>query len=132
NRRRPRKRRSGIVGWVEQRETHHPRQAQVTNYRRSLVPGGSYFFTVNLADRRSRLLTHHIDALRASFQYTRRRHRFTVEAIVVLPDHLHTIWTLPGGDADFAVRWRLIKSHFSRALSPEESVSPSRARKAER
>jgi len=104
----------------------------VTNYRRSLVPGGSYFFTVNLADRRSRLLTDHIDALRASFQYTRRRHRFTVEAIVVLPDHLHTIWTLPGGDADFAVRWRLIKSHFSRALSPEESVSPSRARKAER
>jgi len=104
----------------------------MTSYRRSIVPGGSYFFTVNLADRRRELLTKHIDALRAAFRYARGRYAFTIEAIVVLPDHLHAIWTLPDGDTDFAVRWRLIKSTFSRALPPDEPVSPSRARKAER
>jgi putative transposase len=104
----------------------------VTNYRRSLVPGGSYFFTVNLEDRRSRLLTDHIDSLRAAFWQAHRQHPFAIEAIVVLPDHLHAIWTLPEGDADFAVRWRLIKSTFSRTLPAEEPVSPSRARRAER
>ena len=104
----------------------------MTSYRRSIVPGGSYFFTVNLADRRRELLTQHIDALRAAFRYARGRYAFTIEAIVVLPDHLHAIWTLPDGDTDFAVRWRLIKSTFSRALPPDEPVSPSRARKAER
>src|ERR1700736_2795805 len=84
----------------------------MTNYRRSIVQGGSYFFTVNLADRSLGLLTEHIDALHAAFQYTRSRHRFTIEAIVVLPDHLHAIWSLPDGDAKFAVRWRLIKASF--------------------
>jgi putative transposase len=104
----------------------------MTNYRRSSIPGGSYFFTVNLADRSSRLLTDHIDALRAAFRYTRRRHPFVIEAIVVLPDHLHAICTLPDGDADFALRWRLIKAAFSRALPSGEPISPSRSRKAER
>jgi len=74
----------------------------MTNYRRNFVPGGSYFFTVNLADRGLRLLTDHVDLLRAAFRYTRDRHSFTVKATVVLPDHLHAIWTLPDGDADFA------------------------------
>jgi putative transposase len=81
----------------------------MTNYRRNFVPGGSYFFTVNLAERRERLLTDHIDLLRNAFRYVRQRHAFTIEAIVILPDHLHAVWTLPDGDADFAVRWRLIK-----------------------
>jgi putative transposase len=104
----------------------------MTNYRRNFVPGGSYFFTVNLADRRLRLLTEHIDALRAAFRYTRARHPFTVEATVVLPDHLHAIWTMPEGDADFALRWRLIKSAFSRALPVRHQVSTSRSSKGER
>jgi putative transposase len=102
------------------------------NYRRTFIPGGSYFFTVNLADRRLRLLTDHIELLRAAFRYGRARHPFTTEAIVILPDHLHAIWTLPGDDAEFAMRWRLIKSAFSRALSAGEAISPSRARKGER
>jgi REP element-mobilizing transposase RayT len=58
--------------------------------------------TVNLAERRLRLLTQHIDELRAAFRETRRRHPFTIDAICVLPDHLHTVWTLPEADADFA------------------------------
>src|SRR5689334_5438082 len=104
----------------------------MTNYRRNFLPGASYFFTVNLADRRLRLLTEHISALRSAFRETRASHPFTIDAIVVLPDHLHAIWTLPDDDADFALRWRLIKSGFSRALPPGESVSRSRAEKRER
>jgi putative transposase len=88
----------------------------MTNYRRNFVPGGSYFFTVNLADRRLSLLTDHIDLLRVAFRDARARHPFTIDAAVILPDHLHAMWTLPEGDRDFATRWRLIKSAFSRAL----------------
>jgi putative transposase len=104
----------------------------MTSYRRNFVPGGSFFFTANLADRRLSLLTDHIDELRAAFRETRQRHPFTTDAIVVLPDHLHVVWTLPDGDADFARRWRLIKSTFSRSLPSGEAVSTSRLTKAER
>jgi putative transposase len=104
----------------------------MTNYRRNFVPGGMYFFTVNLADRRARFLTEHIGALRSAFRYTRARHSFEIDAIVVLPDHLHAVWTLPDGDGDFALRWRLIKSHFSHALPRGEVVSASRSEKGER
>jgi putative transposase len=104
----------------------------VTGYRRNFVPGGSYFFTVNLAERRRRLLIQHIEALRAAFRYARHRHPFAIDAIVVLPDHLHAIWTLPEGDSDFALRWRLIKATFSRFLPRVEPVSLSRSRKGER
>ncbi len=104
----------------------------MTNYRRNFVPGSSYFFTVNLAERRLRLLTEHIGLLRAAFRNTRAQRAFTIDAVAVLPDHLHAIWTLPEGDADFATRWRLIKSAFSRALPPGERVSESRSAKGER
>ena len=102
------------------------------SYRRNFLAGGSFFFTVNLAERRLRLLTDHVGKLRTAFRETRRRHPFTIAAIVVLPDHLHTIWTLPEGDADFATRWRLIKSAFSRNLTTGERISQSRAAKGER
>jgi putative transposase len=104
----------------------------MTDYRRNFIPGGSYFFTVNLADRRQSLLTTHVDILRAIFRKTQVRHPFSIEAIVVLLDHLHTIWTLPPGDADYATRWRLIKSGFSRALPRIEAISASRLGKGER
>jgi putative transposase len=104
----------------------------MTSYRRNFIVGGSFFFTVNLADRRLCLLTDHIGELRAAFRETRLRHPFTTDAMVVLPDHLHAIWTLPEGDADFADRWRLIKSTFSRNLPLGEAVSQSRLRKGER
>lgn len=87
----------------------------MTNYRRNFLSGGSFFFTVNLAERRLRLLVQHIGLLRQVFRDVRHRHPFQVDAIVVLPDHMHAIWTLPEGDADFALRWRLIKSAFRAA-----------------
>src|SRR5258708_27668481 len=101
-------------------------------YRRNIVAGGTYFFTVTLAERRLRLLTDHVALLRAAFRDTRLRHPFTIEAIAVLPDHLHTIWTMPEGDGDFAVRWAVIKASFSRMLPKGEPVSASRLRKRER
>ena len=104
----------------------------MTNYRRAFLAGGTYFFTVNLADRRASLLTEHIGLLRAAFRYTRERHPFAIEAIVVLPDHLHAIWSLPEDDADFPKRWQLIKATFSRRLPTGELVSESRKRKSER
>ena len=104
----------------------------MTAYRRNLVAGGTYFFTVNLADRRLSLLTGNIELLRAAFRYTRHRHPFTIDAIVILPNHLHALWTLPAGDSDFATRWRLIKTTFSRGLRPIERVSASRSSKGER
>lgn len=59
-------------------------------------------------------------------------HPFKIEAVVVLPDHLHTIWTLPEGDTDFSLRWRQTKAAFSRGLAKDERISASRARKQER
>ena len=73
-----------------------------------------------------------IELLRNAFRDVKVAHPFTVEATVVLPDHLHALWTLPEGDADFATRWRLIKAGFSRALPRGERVSSSRAGKGER
>jgi putative transposase len=104
----------------------------MSNYRRNFVPGGSYFFTVNLLDRRKRLLVEHVAALRAAFNHVRERHPFEIAAAVVLPDHLHAIWVLPDGDADYASRWRLIKGAFSRALPGDEAISTSRGQKGER
>ncbi len=88
----------------------------MVRYRRNLVPGGTYFFTVTLADRTSSALVGHVSALRTAFRVARRERPFTVEAIVILPDHLHAIWTLPPGDCDFSGRWRRIKANFTRRL----------------
>jgi putative transposase len=85
----------------------------MVRYRRNFVPGGTFFFTVTLSDRRSSALVDHVDALRAAFRAGRRERPFTVDAIVILPEHLHAIFTLPAGDADFSGRWRRIKGHFS-------------------
>jgi putative transposase len=104
----------------------------MTDYRRCRLPGATYFFTVNLADRRQALLTEHIDALRAAFREVLRSHPVKIHAIVVLPEHLHCLWELPAGDSDYSTRWRQIKSAFSRALPPGERISASRARKGER
>jgi putative transposase len=104
----------------------------VTDYRRNFLAGGAFFFTVNLAERRLPLLTEQIENLRTALREIRGQHPFKIDAMVVLPDHLHTVWTLPEGDADFATRWRLIKSAFSRSLPPGEPISQSRVAKGER
>ena len=102
-------------------------------YVRARVQGGTYFFTVNLAERHgSTLLVDRIDALKEAFRRTRQDHPFTMPAFVVLPEHLHCIWKLPAGDDDFPMRWRLIKSRFSRSLPKVERYSQSRTCKNER
>ncbi|HEX6442504.1 MAG TPA: transposase [Stellaceae bacterium] len=85
-------------------------------YRRNRVPGATYFFTVNLLDRRSDLLVTHIDALREAVWEVRRRRPFHIDGWVVLPDHMHCLWTLPEADSDFPGRWRAIKVAFSKSL----------------
>lgn len=89
----------------------------MSNYRRARVPGATYFFTVNLCDRTSDLLIREIDLLRETVRATKARHPFHIDAWVVLPEHMHCLWTLPPDDADFALRWKVIKFAFSRTLS---------------
>jgi putative transposase len=88
----------------------------MVRYRRNFVPGGSYFFTLTIVDRRSSVLIEHIDALRTAFRRARRERPFAIDAIAVLPDHLHAVLTLPPGDADYSGRWRLIKTLFSNRI----------------
>jgi putative transposase len=88
----------------------------MVRYRRNFVAGGTFFFTVTLADRRSTLLVDYVQQLRAAFHRTRCERPFAIDAVVILPDHLHAILTLPAEDADFSGRWRRIKGHFSNAL----------------
>jgi putative transposase len=82
----------------------------MSNYRRAFVPGGCWFFTVNLLELRQAFLVEQIAPLRKAIALTRQALPFTIDAFVVLPDHIHAIWTLPPGDADFSTRWRLIKA----------------------
>ena len=91
------------------------------NYRRTWHPGGTYFFTVNLLQRRrNTFLIQHVESLRQTVQSVRRRHPFVIHAWVVLPDHLHCVIELPEGDADYSTRWRLIKMGFSKSLPVNE------------
>jgi REP-associated tyrosine transposase len=102
------------------------------NYRRAFIPGGCWFFTVNLLDRRRRLLVDHVGALRSAFEETRKKYQFDIVAIAVLPDHLHAVWALPPDDADFSTRWRLIKARFAKALPKQEWLSAVRRARNER
>jgi putative transposase len=102
------------------------------DYRRNRVPGGTYFFTVNLLDRRTDLLVRHIDILRTAIADTKRRMPFHIDAWVVLPEHMHCIWTLPAGDADYAGRMKLLKTLFSKNIPKTENISAVRAAKGER
>jgi REP element-mobilizing transposase RayT len=93
------------------------------NYRRAFIPGGCWFFTVNLLERRETLLVDHIETLREAVSATRQKYPFTIDAIVVLPNHLHAVWTLSPADADFSMRWRLIKARFAKSLPKQERLS---------
>lgn len=95
----------------------------MSDYRRVHVPGGTYFFTVRLQDRRADLLVSHIGLLRDATRVCRKRWPFEIDAAVILPNKLHMIWTLPDGDTDFSKRWRTIKSGFSRHV-PAPGDSP--------
>lgn len=101
-------------------------------YIRAFVPGGTFFFTVATLERRRGLLIKHVDLLRRAFAKEQARRPFRIDAIVVLPDHLHCIWTLPPGDADFSSRWHAVKSAFSRGIPEGERLSERRSAKGER
>jgi putative transposase len=104
----------------------------MTDYRRNRVPGGTYFFTVNLLNRHSTLLVDEVSILREVVRDVRARAPFHIDGWVLLPEHLHCLWTLPEGDADFSSRWRDIKKGFSKRLPNGEHRSASRAGKGER
>lgn len=88
----------------------------MSNYLRPNRPGATIFFTVNLSTRGSGLLTREIAVLRQAVHLTKSERPFEIDAWVVLPDHMHAVWTLPDGDVDFSTRWSIIKARFSRAM----------------
>jgi len=102
------------------------------DYRRNHIPGGTYFFTVNLLQRNSQLLVEHIESLRESVRMVRKNKPFHIDCWVVLPEHMHCIWTLPAGDADYASRWKAIKTAFSNTIPKTERLSAVRLAKGER
>jgi putative transposase len=94
----------------------------MSQYRRLYIPGSTYFLTVNLYDRTSALLIDHVNILRSAFSTVKCRHPFALPAIVILPDHMHLLMTLPEGDSDFSLRIRLIKRWFTTHLPVERST----------
>lgn len=101
------------------------------NYRRRRVPAGTYFFTVNLTDPGDCTLCMEIDLLRDCYAKMQQECPFRTDAIVILPNHLHAIWTLPRGDTDYSGRWRRLKGRFSHALRRKGIRSASAVRKRE-
>lgn len=137
-----------VVGWVK---THAARRfnmrgftptlhgfltlsrncEHMPRYRRLYVPGGTYFFTVTLADRSATTLTDEIRLLRSVYASVTAQHPLRCDAMVVLPDHIHAVWTLPPGDDDFSTRWKKIKSLFSRHSTTTGYANRSRRRNGE-
>ena len=91
----------------------------MVNYRRSRIAGGTYFFTVNLRDRKRGLLIEHIDVFWQIVRKVKRESPFIIDAMVALPDHWRPIWTLAPDDSNYAGRIRLIKARFTKHLMRE-------------
>ncbi len=89
----------------------------MSDYRRAVIPGGCFFFTVVTHDRKKLFSEKsHVDRLREGFRRVQESHPFLIDAIVILPDHLHTVWRLPEGDGNFSLRWRLIKHYTATSI----------------
>ena len=88
----------------------------MVNYRRSFVPGGTFFFTVTLRNRKSCLLVEKINLLKEAVQRVKDQHAFQIKAYVILPEHLHMIWELPQEDSNYSERWKKIKVQFSKSV----------------
>lgn len=88
----------------------------MSRYRRSLIPGATYFFTLALADRESSLLVTEALRFREAYRHVLKQRPVRTLALALMPDHIHAIWEMPPEDADYSVRWGLIKSRFSRGL----------------
>ena len=103
-------------------------------YRRCFIPGGTYFFTLATFQRKNILCKpENINILKAAFERVKSSHPFDIQAIVVLPDHLHCIWTLPENDAEYPARWNAIKNYFTKNTKdrPFSATSIVRTRKRE-
>ncbi len=96
----------------------------MSRYLRPTRPGATVFFTVALAARGSDLLVREVGALRQAVRVTLAERPVRVDAWVVLPDHMHCVWTLPEGDADYAVRMGAIKARFTRAIKCRVGFHP--------
>jgi putative transposase len=103
-------------------------------YRRALTKGGTYFFTVVTFQRVPIFADDSkVDFLNECIKETKQNYPFKVNAVVILPDHIHTIWTLPDTDDNFSTRWMLIKKRFSHRYSADYLlVNESRLRKREK
>ncbi|WP_367155881.1 transposase [Methylomonas sp. HYX-M1] len=105
----------------------------MTEYRQFYISKAIWFFTVNLAERKNNhLLIDKIDELRNAFRYVKQRKPFHIDAIVILPDHLHCIWTLPPDDENLSVTWNMLKGRFSRSIDQGERILKSRQKRRER
>jgi putative transposase len=104
----------------------------MSNYIRSQEAGATYFFTLTLAKRNTSLLVDHIDLLRLAYQRTNTLYPFNTIAVCILPDHIHAIWQMPSDNGDYALRWRMIKSQFSRNFSANEQRSSSKIKHREK
>jgi putative transposase len=102
------------------------------NYIRNSKAGATYFFTINLHDRQSNLLITHINELRKAYQKVQQKMPFITDAIVILPDHIHALWTLPDNDTDYPTRIRLFKSYFTRQLLATLKHTNNRSRKRQK
>jgi len=99
-------------------------------YRRTVLPGGSFFFTLVTEKRRPLFdAADSVDILRKAFSSVKASRPFDIDAVVILPDHLHCIWTLPIHDADFATRWRLVKTWFTKHCDPALRATSTQARR---
>lgn len=104
----------------------------MARYRRNFIAGGTFFFTVKLANPKSRLLVEHIGLLRAAYIAVQKQYLFETVAACVMPNHMHTIWTLSPDDSNYSLRWRLIKRNFSVHFPAAANLSPSKQRRGER
>ena len=90
----------------------------MSNYRRSYLPGGVYFFTVVTLNRVPIFTDENrVEVLRQAFHKVMAARPFQIDAMVILPEHLHCIWRMPEGDADYSSRWREIKKAVSHRIS---------------
>lgn len=105
------------------------------NYIRADAPGATFFFTVTLADRGARYLVDQVAELRACVKTVKERHPFDIEAMVVLPEHIHALWRLPVDDGDYSTRWMLLKQSFTHRLAElgvlREDATKRRGRRGE-
>ena len=103
------------------------------NYRRARIPGGTFFFTV-VTEKRARFLcdTSARVCLRKALRECRERWPFGIEALVLLPDHLHTIWSLPMHDCDFSRRWAFLKKEFTKLWLERGGIEQARSQSRER